>query len=95
MSTIHNMRTGAADPRLLAFIAFLARRTAKQTRELQQRVDTLVTVCAWSHTVKYQGEWISFEEYLLRQFKINTSHGISPAQAERIIKEVMDGEQPS
>jgi hypothetical protein len=80
---------------VLVFIAFLVSRTAQQTRELQQRVDTLVTICAWTHTVKYQGEWISFEEYLLRQFEINTSHGISPAQAQRIIKQAKDGEQSS
>jgi hypothetical protein len=54
-----------------------------------------ILLLAWSHTVKYQAEWISFEEYLSRQFKINTSHGISPAQAERIIKQVKDGEQAS
>ncbi|MDB6151835.1 MAG: methyl-accepting chemotaxis sensory transducer, partial [Chthoniobacteraceae bacterium] len=44
----------------------------------------LVTVCAWSHTVEYQGEWFSFETYLLRRFGLNTSHGISPVEAERV-----------
>lgn len=66
---------------VLVFIAFLVSRTARQTRELQQRVDSLVTICAWSRTVEYEGEWISFEEYLQRRFNISTSHGISPEQA--------------
>ena len=69
---------------VLVFFAFLVSRTARQTKELQQRVNTLVTICAWSRTVEYQGEWISFEQYLLRRFNINTSHGISPAEAEKV-----------
>ena len=73
---------------VLVFIAFLASRAARQTEELQQRVNTLVTICAWSRTVEYQGEWISFEEYLLRRFNINTSHGISPAEREKIFKDL-------
>ena len=38
----------------------------------------LVTLCAWSRSVEYQGEWISFEEYLRRKFNISATHGISP-----------------
>lgn len=49
------------------------------------RLQGLVTVCAWSRTVEYQGEWLSFEEYLLRRFNLNTSHGISPAEAEKTL----------
>jgi hypothetical protein len=49
------------------------------------RLQELVTVCAWSRTVEYQGEWLSFEEYLLRRFNLNTSHGISPSEAEKAL----------
>jgi hypothetical protein len=70
---------------VLMFIAFLAIRAARQTKELQERVDSLVTICAWSRTVEYQGEWISFEEYLLRRFNVNTNHGMSPAEKEKIL----------
>jgi len=28
----------------------------------------LVTLCAWTRSVEYEGEWISFEEYLRRKF---------------------------
>lgn len=38
----------------------------------------LVTLCAWTRSVEYEGEWISFEEYLRRRFKLSTTHGISP-----------------
>jgi len=68
---------------VLLFLAFLVGRTARQTKALQERVAGLVTVCAWSRTVEYQGEWISFEEYLKRRFNIDTSHGISPDEAQK------------
>lgn len=73
---------------VLTFMAFLVSRTARQTKELERRVNDLVTMCAWSRTVEYQGEWISFEEYLLRRFNINTSHGISPEEAKKAFGEL-------
>ncbi len=69
---------------VLACMAFLVSRTARQTRELEDRVNALVTVCAWSRTVEYEGDWISFDKYLLKRFNVNTSHGISPAEAEKV-----------
>lgn len=39
----------------------------------------LVTLCAWTRTVRYEGEWISVEDYLERRYGVRTSHGISPA----------------
>ena len=68
---------------VLVFMAFLVGRTARQTKALQERFTGLVTVCAWSRTIEYQGEWISFEEYLKRRFNLDTSHGISPAEAQK------------
>lgn len=38
-----------------------------------------VTVCAWTRTVRSEGEWISVEAYLERRYGVLTSHGISPA----------------
>ena len=69
---------------VLIFIAFLVSRTARLTKSLEERINTLVKVCAWSRTVEYEGEWISFEQYLQRRFNVNTSHGISPAEAEKV-----------
>ena len=37
----------------------------------------LVTLCAWTRSVEYEGEWISFEEYLRRKFNLSATHGIS------------------
>ena len=78
---------------VLAFMAFLVSRTARQTKELERRVNDLVTMCAWSHTVEYQGEWISFEQYLLRRFNINTSHGISPAEVKKAFGELQPNDR--
>jgi CHASE3 domain sensor protein len=38
----------------------------------------LVTLCAWTRSVEYEGEWISFEEYLRRKFNVSATHTISP-----------------
>ena len=73
---------------VLLFLAFLVSRTARQTKALQERVAGLVTVCAWSRTVEYKGEWISFEEYLKRRFYLDTSHGISPAEALKVFGDI-------
>ena len=68
---------------VLVFLAFLVGRTARQTKVLEDRVAGLVTVCAWSRTIDYEGEWISFEEYLKRRFNLDTSHGLSPDAAQK------------
>jgi hypothetical protein len=77
---------------LLLFIAFLVSRTARLTKELERRYDDIVTLCAWSNTVEYQGEWISFEQYLLRRFNINTSHGMSPAEFQKAFEALRNNE---
>ena len=44
----------------------------------------LVTLCAWTRTVRYEGEWISVESYLERRYGVITSHGISPLAQARL-----------
>ena len=44
----------------------------------------LVTLCAWTRSVEYEGEWISFEEYLRRRFNLSTTHGISPEAIDQL-----------
>jgi len=73
---------------VLVFLAFLVARVARLTSELRRRIETLVTVCAWSKTVEHEGEWLSFEDYLRRRFNIQITHGISPAEAERALAEL-------
>lgn len=56
------------------------------------RAEQLVTVCAWSKTIHYGNEWLSFEEYLRRRFNVQISHGMSPAEAERLTQQLREVE---
>lgn len=48
------------------------------------KLEPVVNMCAYSRTIEYEGEWVSFEEYLRRRFNIMTSHGLSPAEFEKL-----------
>lgn len=39
----------------------------------------LITICAWTRTVRFESEWLSVEAYLARRYGVRTSHGISPS----------------
>jgi hypothetical protein len=64
---------------LVAGIVFLVLRLT--------RLEHLVTVCAWSHRLLYEGKWVSLERYLEQRFGIRASEGISTEQAARIMAE--------
>ncbi len=64
----------------LLFIIFIVLRLEK----LQQ----VVTVCAWTGQVKYEGQWIRLEEYLQTRFGLSVSHGLSKEAAAKIAKEI-------
>jgi len=64
----------------LLFIIFIVVRLEK----LQQ----VVTICAWTGQVKFEGEWIRLEEYLKKRFGISVSHGLSREAAEKMAKEI-------
>lgn len=49
------------------------------------RMSRIAKVCAWSHTVEYEGRWMSFEQYLEARFGIKASHGISPEEAAKVM----------
>jgi hypothetical protein len=70
---------------VLAFVGLLANRVSRHTRDLEHQVHNLVTICAWSHTIEYRGEWLSVEDYLHRRFGLTSTHGVSPAEAERLL----------
>ncbi len=53
-----------------------------------KRIEPLVTICAWSRTIEYQGEWMSFEEYLKSRFDVHATHGISPAESKKFKRAV-------
>ena len=53
-----------------------------------QRLQSFATVCAWSRTIQLNGEWVSFEEYLARRFSIRVSHGIAPAELDKLMTQI-------
>jgi hypothetical protein len=86
-STSHTFLITNALMRTIVFclLAYFVARAARKTHELEDKVEGLATICAWSRTIEYEGTWISFEEYLQRRFGIRTSHGISPMEAAKLL----------
>lgn len=42
-------------------------------------LEGFVQVCAWCRKVNVQDEWVSFEQYLKREYEVQSTHGICPA----------------
>jgi len=51
------------------------------------RLEKLVTVCAWSHRLQYEGQWVSLERYLEERFGIRANDGITTEQAAKLMSE--------
>ena len=67
---------------VLIFIVIILMRLEK----LQQ----VVTVCAWTGQVKYEGQWIRLDEYLQRRFGLSVSHGLSREAEEKMAAEIKE-----
>ncbi|CAN5757432.1 hypothetical protein BH11GEM2_BH11GEM2_31700 [soil metagenome] len=75
---------------LIVGIALLAMGLAALIWVRLRRAERLVTMCAWSKAIEFEGEWMSVEEYMNRRFGIMITHGISPTELARLETE-MDG----
>jgi CHASE3 domain sensor protein len=64
---------------LIAVVAILLR-----LEHLRQ----IVTICAWTGQVQFEGEWIRLEDYLKRRFGVSVSHGLSKEAAAKMIGEI-------
>ena len=51
-----------------------------------ERMQEMITICAWSKLIEFEGEWLSIEEYLSRRLDARITHGISHAEAEKMRK---------
>lgn len=58
----------------------------RRTRELEK----LITVCAWTKRVKFNGAWVSFEDYLKARFNLQFTHGISEEAVTKLESEKAD-----
>jgi CHASE3 domain sensor protein len=77
--TVSLILVGVTAIALIAIITILLR-----LEHLRQ----IVTVCAWTGRVKFEGEWISLEDYLQQRFGVSVSHGLSNEAAAKMIQEI-------
>jgi CHASE3 domain sensor protein len=42
-----------------------------------QRLQSIITICAWTQRVNYNGKWMQMDEFLWKRFRVRVSHGIS------------------
>jgi hypothetical protein len=46
-------------------------------RERRAAIERYVAVCAWTRRIRWEGEWVSIEDFLQRRFGLEVTHGIS------------------
>jgi CHASE3 domain sensor protein len=59
-----------------------------------ERLQRVVTICAWTGLVYYEGQWIRMDEYLQRRFGLSVSHGLSREASAKIIGEIKESNRP-
>jgi CHASE3 domain sensor protein len=42
-----------------------------------RQLQSIITICAWTQRVNFNGKWMSMEDFLWRRFRVKVSHGIS------------------
>ncbi len=42
-----------------------------------RQLRSIITICAWTQKVNFNGKWMAMEEFLWRRFRVKVSHGIS------------------
>lgn len=51
-----------------------------------ERMKEMITICAWSKLIEFEGEWLSMEQYLSRRLHARVTHGISRVELEKMQK---------
>ena len=57
------------------------------SRQQINRMEQIITLCAWTKKIKVGDQWLSMEEYLSSQLGIKCTHGMSEAAAAQFIQE--------
>jgi CHASE3 domain sensor protein len=68
----------------------LALTSASLLMRRMRELEDLITVCAWTNRVKYEGKWVSFEQYLQRRFHLRFTHGISEEASRKLMLEEVE-----
>jgi CHASE3 domain sensor protein len=80
-----NLDTSDAVSTVLLFLSgavvFCAGVMVLRIRQLQ----SIITICAWTQRVNFNGQWMSMEDFLWRRFRVKVSHGISEEAFEGIM----------
>jgi CHASE3 domain sensor protein len=83
--TVSLVLVGVTAIALIAVVAILLR---------LEHMRQIVTVCAWTGRVQFEGDWISLEDYLQRRFGVSVSHGLSNEAAAKMIQEIRHANPP-
>ena len=59
-----------------------------------EKLQQVVTVCAWTGQVKFEGQWVRLDEYLQQRFGLSVSHGLSREAADKLTSELKDYNRP-
>ncbi|MFZ0828817.1 MAG: CHASE3 domain-containing protein [Verrucomicrobiia bacterium] len=59
-----------------------------------EKLQQVVTICAWTGQVKLEGRWVRLDEYLKRRFGLSVSHGLSREAAEKMEAEIKEFNRP-
>lgn len=60
-----------------------------------EKLQQVVTICAWTGQVKYEGRWVRLDEYLERRFGLSVSHGLSREAADKMATEIKETNRPA
>jgi K+-sensing histidine kinase KdpD len=66
----------------------------QSTAEAQNLQKQLQVVCAWTHRIRIEGKWMTFEEFLRNHLHVQLSHGISPEAMEKFAREIAEQGRP-
>jgi len=50
-----------------------------------RQLQSIITICAWTQRVNYNGEWMRMEDFLWKRFRLRVSHGISEEAFEGVM----------
>jgi CHASE3 domain sensor protein len=50
-----------------------------------RQLQNIITICAWTQRVNFNGKWMRMEEFLWDRFRVRVSHGISEQAFEGVV----------
>lgn len=53
-----------------------------------QRLEKIITVCAWTGKIEMDGKWVCLEEFLRSKLGVDVTHGISPEAYQKMMQEI-------